>query len=72
MSIHQITNLVSYVVCHDSSNHPASGGYWTNLMLTLVHKPKSVKEALHGSDSKKWVVTMQEELDSLYPNEVGI
>ena len=35
-----------------------------------VNEPKSVKETAHGSKFDKWIVTMQEELDSLYANKV--
>ena len=42
----------------------------THISTLEVDEPKSVKEALHGLDYEKLMVTMQEELDSLYINEV--
>ena len=63
-----------YVVHHNNSNHQASGGYWINLKAHIstleIDEPKSVREALHGLDLEKWMVAMQEELDSICANQV--
>ena len=58
------------MIVHTTKQIVDIGQIWAHISTLEVDEPKSVKETLHGSDSKKWMGAMQEELDSLYANEV--
>ena len=46
-------------------------GIWAAVTSTGSHEPKTVKEALAGSDKAKWITVMEREMESLCTYDIG-
>ena len=45
-------------------------GEWTSVANDVANEPVSAREALLSSDREHWMSAMQQEMDSIYKNDV--